>query len=78
MKTMFKSSEKLCYKAGFSLFSFWRVAPLVVGLAIFFKARSVTDKIAFHYAGGISGGVILFAIGMKLSKLKIKEIYVKI
>ena len=78
MKTMFKSSEKLCYKAGFSLFSFWRVAPLVVGLAIFFKARSVTDKIAFHYAGGISGGVILFAIGMKLLKLKRKENYMKI
>ncbi|CBY35306.1 unnamed protein product [Oikopleura dioica] len=64
MKTMFKTNEKLCYKAGFSLFSFWRVAPLVVGLAIFFKARSVTDQVAFHYAGGISAGVVLFAIGL--------------
>ena len=67
MKNLFQTNEQLCYKAGFSLLSFWRVAPLIIGLGIFFKARSVTEQIAFHYASGISMGVVMFAIGKELT-----------
>ncbi|CAG5087923.1 Oidioi.mRNA.OKI2018_I69.PAR.g11671.t1.cds [Oikopleura dioica] len=71
MKNLFQTNEQLCYKAGFSLLSFWRVAPLIIGLGIFFKARSVTEQIAFHYASGISMGVVMFAIGLLFVVTKI-------
>lgn len=64
VKSILSTQEELCYSAEFTFLSMWRVLPLMVGILIFFKAKTVTEQIGFHYTAGVSMGVGLFAIGL--------------
>lgn len=56
--------ERLCYEAHFSIISFWRILPLIVGLWLFYNARSLSSMLTFHYCGGIGVGVCLAGLGL--------------
>jgi len=59
----FETPEKLCYEAKFSFISIWRVLPLMIGIWLFYNARSLSSMITFHYCSGIGIGVCLAGLG---------------
>merc|ERR1712142_14225 len=62
--TFSSTSETLCYEAQFQLVSFWRIAPLLIGLWLFYNACHLSSVLSFHYFGGMSVGVLLAGLGL--------------
>ena len=56
-------NENICYLSHLRIVSFSRVIPLLLGLALFFNAKSMSRNLAFHYAGGITSGIAFAAFG---------------
>ena len=57
--------EEVCYIAQLRVFSAYRLAPLIIGFVLFFKAKDFSRSISFQYVGGITFGVVLSAFGKK-------------
>ena len=55
--------ENVCYTTKLKMFSFSRLAPLLVGLGLFFNAKKMSRNVAFHYAGGVTSGIAFAAFG---------------
>jgi chromate transport protein ChrA len=56
--------EEICYIRKLHYFSFSRLAPLALGLLLFFNAKTLSRNLSFQYMGGITCGVGLSALVM--------------